>query len=286
MFTIASNIAVNTLVLASMYILASLGFAFIFNMLGTINLAHGAFYMLAAYITYYLSAKAGLNNWLAMLLSALALAGIGLLMERFCFRPYYTQFSRVVMISVALMTMLQQTATLLSGSKTLSITSYANGVTSLGIVSVSNEKITTFAVGVILLIITLYIVYRTKLGMEMEAVAQDRMGASLQGIPINKVSALVCALGFALAAISGSMMGAYQQLSPYMGDNMNIRILMLVMLAGAGSMNGIIATGVIMALLDSVCPVFFQSYTASALSCSVIVVLLLIRPKGFFGHEM
>ena len=280
------NIAVNTLVLASMYILASLGFAFIFNMLGTVNLAHGAFYMLAAYITYYLCAKAGLNNWLAMAISAAALAGIGVLMERVVFRPFYTQFSRVVMISVALMTMLQQTATILSGSQTLSIDGYATGITDLGVVIVSNEKLVTFAVGLVLLIVTLIIVYRTKLGMEMEAVAQDRMGASLQGIPINRVSALVCALGFALAAISGSMMGAYQQLSPYMGDTMNIRILMLVMLAGAGSMNGIIATGAIMALLDSVFPVLFQSYTASALSCSAIVVLLLIRPKGFFGHEM
>lgn len=280
------NIAVNTLVLASMYILASLGFAFIFNMLGTVNLAHGAFYMLAAYITYYLCAKAGLNNWLAMAISAAALAGIGVLMERVVFRPFYTQFSRVVMISVALMTMLQQTATILSGSQTLSIDGYATGITDLGVVIVSNEKLVTFAVGLVLLIVTLIIVYKTKLGMEMEAVAQDRMGASLQGIPINRVSALVCALGFALAAISGSMMGAYQQLSPYMGDTMNIRILMLVMLAGAGSMNGIIATGAIMALFDSVFPVLFQSYTASALSCSAIVVLLLIRPKGFFGHEM
>ena len=280
------NIAVNTLVLASMYILASLGFAFIFNMLGTVNLAHGAFYMLAAYITYYLCAKAGLNNWLAMAISAAALAGIGVLMERVVFRPFYTQFSRVVMISVALMTMLQQTATILSGSQTLSIDGYATGITDLGVVIVSNEKLVTFGVGLVLLIVTLIIVYKTKLGMEMEAVAQDRMGASLQGIPINRVSALVCALGFALAAISGSMMGAYQQLSPYMGDTMNIRILMLVMLAGAGSMNGIIATGAIMALIDSVFPVLFQSYTASALSCSAIVVLLLIRPKGFFGHEM
>ena len=286
MLSMLPNIVVNTLVLASMYILASLGFAFIFNMLGTINLAHGAFYMVAAYVTYYLSEKAGLNNWLAMLISAIVMAAVGMLMERVVFRPYYTQFSRVVMISVALMTMLQQTATILSGSQTLSIAGYSTGTTQLGPVSVSNEKLVTFAVGVVLLIITLIIVYRTKLGMEMEAVAQDRMGAALQGIPINKVSALVCALGFALAAVSGSMMGAYQQLSPYMGDNMNIRILMLVMLAGAGSMNGIIATGVIMAALDSICPVFFQSYTASALSCSAIVVLLLIRPKGFFGHEM
>jgi branched-chain amino acid transport system permease protein len=286
LISLIPNIVVNTLVLASMYILASLGFAFIFNMLGTVNLAHGAFYMLAAYITYYLNVKAGVNNWIAMLLSAVVLALVGVLMERVVFRPFFTEFSRVVMISVALMTILQQTATLLSGSQTLSIQGYGSGVTNLGIVTVSNEKLVTFVVGVILLIITLYIVYRTKLGMEMEAVAQDRMGASLQGIPINKVSALVCGLGFALAAVSGSMMGAYQQLSPYMGDNMNIRILMLVMLAGAGSMNGILATGVIMALLDSICPVLFQSYTASALSCSAVVVLLLIRPKGFFGHEM
>lgn len=286
MMTLLPNILVNTLVLASMYILASLGFAFIFNMLGTVNLAHGSFYMLAAYITYYFSAKAGINNWLAMLISAVVLAVLGMVMERFCFRLFHTQFSRVVMVSVAVMTILQTTATLIAGSQTLSIESFASGASKLGAISISNEKIVTFIIGIILLCITLYIVYRTKLGREMEAVAQDRLGAALQGIPIHKVSALVCALGFALAAIAGSMMGAYQQLSPYMGDTINTRILMLVMLAGAGSMNGIIITGTIMALLDSVCPVVFQSYTASAVSCSVIVILLLIRPKGFFGHEM
>ena len=71
------NVAVNTLVLASMYILASLGFAFIFNMLGSVNLAHGAFYMTAAYITYYLCSRLGMNNWLAMLLSTVVLALVG-----------------------------------------------------------------------------------------------------------------------------------------------------------------------------------------------------------------
>lgn len=97
---------------------------------------------------------------------------------------------------------------------------------------------------------------------------------------------LVCAMGFALAAVAGSMMGAYQQVSSNMGDNINVRILMLVMLAGAGSMNGIIITGFLMALLDSVCPIIWDSYTASAIACSAVVILLLIRPKGFFGHEM
>ena len=280
------NIVVNTLVLASMYILASLGFAFIFNMLGSVNLAHGAFYMLAAYITYYLCAKAGMNNWLAMLLSAVILAALGVLMERFVFRPFQKEFDRVVMVSVAIMTMLQQLAVQVSGSQTISIPTYGNGSINLGFMLLSYEKLITFAVGLVLLIITLFMVYRTKLGMQMEAISQDRMGAALQGIPVNKVSALVCGMGFALAAVAGSMMGAYQQVSSNMGDNINVRILMLVMLAGAGSMNGILITGFLMALLDSICPIIWDSYTASSIACSAVVVLLLIKPKGFFGHEM
>ena len=280
------NIIVNTLVLASMYILASLGFAFIFNMLGSVNLAHGAFYMLAAYITYYLCAKAGLNNWLAMLLSAVILAALGIAMERFVFRPFQKEFDRVVMVSVAIMTMLQQLAVQVSGSQTISIPAYGSGSINLGFMLLTNEKLITFVVGAILLLITLFIVYRTKLGMQMEAISQDRLGAALQGIQVNKVAMLVCGMGFALAAVAGSMMGAYQQVSSNMGDNINVRILMLVMLAGAGSMNGIIITGFLMALLDSVCPIIWDSYTASAIACSVVVVLLLIRPKGFFGHDV
>ena len=280
------NVAVNTLVLASMYILASLGFALIFNMLGSVNLAHGAFYMTAAYITYYLCSRLGMNNWLAMLLSTVVLALVGILMERFCFRPFQKEFDRVVMVSVAIMTMLQQLAVQISGSQTISIPAYASGSVDMGFMVVTGEKLVTFAVGAVLLVVTLFMVYRTKLGMQMEALSQDRMGAALQGIPVNKVSALVCGLGFAFAAVAGSMMGAYQQVSSNMGDNINVRILMLVMLAGAGSMNGILITGFLMALLDSICPIIWDSYTASSIACSAVVVLLLMKPKGFFGHEM
>ena len=124
------------------------------------------------------------------------------------------------------------------------------------------------------------------LGRQMEAVAQDRLGAALQGININRVSATVCAIGCALAAIAGCLMGAYQGLSANMGDTMNLRILMLVMLAGAGSMNGIIITGMVMGLLDTLCPLWFAGNAGSAIPTAIVVILLLIKPKGFFGHEM
>lgn len=285
-FSTFGIICINTLVLASMYILASLGFAFIFNMLGTINLAHGAIYMIGAYLCYYILTGLDISNWLAMIISAIILAAFGILMESVCFTPFQADFSKIIMVGVALMTILQTTATILSGASIQSIPSFATGSASFGSVTISNEKLVTFAVGVGLLLVVLYIVNYTKLGSQMEAVAQDRLGAALQGIPIRRVSAIVSALGCALAAIAGSMMGAYQSLSSSMGDSMNLKILMLVMLAGAGSMNGIIISGIVIAFLDSFFPVLVQGYGASAIAAGIIVVLLLIKPKGFFGHEM
>ena len=280
------NIMINSLILGVIYILTSLGFAFIFNMLGSINLAHGALYMISAYLCYYIAVWFGVSNWVALILSAIILACFGFLLERFMFRLFFKDFDKIIMIGVALMTILTTTATIASGTKTLVVSPFATGSSSFGSLIISNEKLLTFGIGMLLLLATLYMVNRTGLGRQMEAVSQDRLGASLQGINIHRVSAIICAVGCALAAVGGGLMGAYQGLIPIMGDNMNLRILMLVMLAGAGSMNGILITGIVMGFLDSFFPVIIQGNASSAAAIAIVVVLLLIRPKGFFGHEM
>ena len=283
---LVQNLFINTLVLSAMYILAALGFAFIFNMMGTINLAHGGVYMMAGYLCYFVMKGLGINNWTGMAIAVVVMVAFGVAMERFMFRPFRDDFSRVVMVGVALMMVLSTTSTVLAGTKTLQITSFATGVVNFAGLTVSREKILTFAVGVILLLAVLYVVNRTSLGRQMEAISQNRVGAALNGININMVSAIVCAIGCGLAAVAGSMMGAYRSLSPTMGDTVMLRILMLVMLSGAGSMNGVIITGLIMGFLDSWLPFFFQGYGADAVASVIIVVLLLIKPKGFFGHEL
>lgn len=280
------SIMVNTLTMASMYIMASLGFAFIFNMLGTINLAHGSIYMISAYILYALFAYLGLPTWLSLLIATAAMAAFGLLLERFAIRPFQDDFDRIIMVGVALMTIMSTTATLISGTKQLAIPSFATGQFKRGIFVVSYEKIVMFIIGIVILAIVLFIVNKTKLGKQMKAVSQDRIGAALQGIPIYRVAGIVCAIGCGIAAIAGGLMGAYQGLSTGMGDTINLRILMLVLLSGAGSMNGIIITGLIMGFLDSFFPVIVQGTMASALALLVVIILLLIRPKGFFGHEV
>jgi len=280
------NIAINSLILGVIYILTSLGFAFIFNMLGSINLAHGAIYMISAYLCYYAAVWFGVSNWAALIISAVIMACFGFLLERFMFRLFFDDFDKIIMIGVALMTILTTASTIASGTKTLVISPFITGNASLAGLAISNEKLLTFGIGLLLLLASLYMVNGTALGRQMEAVSQDRLGASLQGININRVSAVICAIGCLLAAVAGSLMGAYQGLSPTMGDTMNLRILMLVMLAGAGSMNGILITGIVMGFLDSLFPVIIQGNASSAAAIAIVVVLLLVRPKGFFGHEM
>jgi len=138
----------------------------------------------------------------------------------------------------------------------------------------------------VLLGLIVWLVNKTSWGQQMQAIAQNMEGAFLQGINVHRISILACALGCALAAIAGCLMGAYLGLGPFMGDFMMTKILMLVILAGVGSINGIFITGLVLGGLDAILPVLMEGATGEAIAVAIIVILLLIRPEGFFGHEV
>jgi branched-chain amino acid transport system permease protein len=277
---------VNWLILSSMYILAALGFAFLFNMLRILNLAHGAIYMIGGYICYIFIIGMGFNNWLALVLATLIVAAFGVFLEKFCFRPFVGDFNRTVMICVAIVVILQTTVTIIVGDRRMALPPFAEGVLRAGPISVSYERIETFAIGAILLGAVMWFVNQTKWGQQMQAIAQHRIGAALQGINIYRISSIAFALGCGLAAVAGCLMGAYLRLSPYMGDLMLVKVLIIVMLAGAGSLGGILITGLILGALNAALPVLIPGAASDAVIIAVIIVLLLIRPMGFFGYEV
>ena len=276
----------NVLILSAMYVLVALGFAFLFSMLGILNLAHGAIYMVSGYIGFMLISAWGVGHWLGLALTALIAAAFGVFLERFCFRPFVGNFNRMIMIGVALTVILQTTVNIIAGTKSLAIPTFWEGVFQAGPFAVSHERIVTFAVGALLLGATVWLVNRTKWGQQMQAIAQNAEAASLQGINVHRVSSLACGLGCALAAIAGCMMGAYSGLGPYVGDSMLVKSLMLVILAGVGSIGGIFITGLVLGGLNAVIPVLTGGATSDAVAVGIVVVLLLIKPKGFFGHEV
>jgi branched-chain amino acid transport system permease protein len=277
--------SINLFVLSSMYILVALGFAFLYNMLGILNFAHGAIYMIGGYIGYALIQGLGINQWIALLMSALIVGAFGVFLERFCFRPFVGDFNRIIMVTVAITVILQTSVNIIAGTKIQAIPAFVQGIFQKGPVSITYERIVTFAIGLILMGIIVWFVNRTRLGHQMQAIAQNRTGAALQGINIHRVSAFACGLGCFFAAIAGCLMGAYLSLTPFMGDSMLIKVLVLVMLAGAGSIGGIFATGFILGGLDSVLPIWIPGAGSAAVAVAIVIIIMFIRPQGFFGHE-
>jgi branched-chain amino acid transport system permease protein len=276
----------NALILSSMYILVALGFALLFSMLGILNLAHGAIYMIGGYIGFTLITALGFNQWVALLVTTLIVAAFGVFLEKFCFRPFVGDFNRTVMICIAITVILQTGVNIIAGTKILALPAFVAGVLKTELVSVSYERIITFAIGAVLLGAMIWFVNRTKWGQQMQAISQNMEGAYLQGINVHRISALACALGCGFAAIAGCLMGAYLALEPFMGDLMLIKVLILVMVAGIGSISGIFIAGLILGSLNAVLPVLLSGSVSDAIAVGIVVVLLLIRPQGFFGREM
>ena len=277
---------VNILILSSMFILVALGLAFIFNMMGILNLAHGAIYMIGGYVTCEFAAGLGMNTWAALLISTAIFTLFGVFLEKYCFRPFVGNFDASVVLCVGITVILQNIVNNMLGTQVMAIPRFMGGVFKAGLLSVSYMRLLTFVIGGILTGAAILFVKGTKLGQQMQAITQNREAAYLQGINVNRVQSLACAIGCGLAAVAGSLMGAYTNLNPFMGDDMLATVLMLVILAGAGSIGGIVIVGFILGCLNAVLPVVLSGDYAQAIYVAIVVVILLFRPQGFFGHEV
>lgn len=276
---------INVVLLGMVYILMGMGFAFILNLLGIFNLAHGAIFMSAAYGCYLLVVKLDFPGFVAFPLTVLLAAAFGVLVERFLFRPMKADFNRTMMVCIALSTILVTTFNRFLGTNALSIPSFINGTTKLGRYPVETDRILAFGIGVVILVAIILFVDHSRWGARMQAVTQNREGAALQGIRFGQVAAIACAVGFGLAAIGGVFTGTLYNLTPFIGDVSLIKVLMLVILAGLGSFNGIFYVGALLGVLYGALPVVLNGAVVDALASIMVLALLVIRPKGFFGHE-
>jgi branched-chain amino acid transport system permease protein len=132
----------------------------------------------------------------------------------------------------------------------------------------------------------LLFINKTKQGLQMRAVAQDLEGAILQGINVHFVSAMACVIACGLAAVAGSLMGSYLSLTPYMGDDIMIKVLEILVLGGIGSINGVLFAGLIVGAMDAFLPIVVSGTQTQAIMMFVIVILLLFKPQGLFGKEV
>ena len=280
-----AQIIVNVLMLSSMYILVALGFALILSVLDVLNFGHAAIYTVGGYICYQLTVVVGVNQWVSLLISMMFMGFFGLVLERFCFRPFLNDKNRIIVITLALIVILTATVNVTVGSYIQRVPAFATGVLRLGDVTLSGERLATFIIGAVLLASVILFIKKTRTGLQMLAIAQDIEGAALQGIRTNRIAAVTTALGCALAAVAGSLMGAVLSLSPFMGDLMLVKAIEIVVLGGIGSVGGVLVGGLILGTIDATLPIYISGYATELIGLGVIIVLLLFRPRGLFGRE-
>lgn len=277
---------VNGIVLSAIYIMVALGFALLLSIMGIFNFAHGAIYMVGAFLTYGLAKTLGINQWAALLISMMVMGAFGLFLERFCFRPFGDKAFEVIVMSIALILILETAAVVTLGGSQRALPPFFPGKINFGIVSVSIDRVIILIVGTILLILITLFVRKTRIGQQMLAVSQDREGAALQGININRTAAIAMVIACILATLSGSLMSSLYYLGPFIGDGMLMKAIEVVILSGIGSFGGILVGGLIIGFMDAVLPVVLSPLVAQAITIGIIILILLIRPKGLFGYEL
>lgn len=276
---------INGLCLAWIYILIALGLTLILSIMRVLQFAHGEVYMIGAYTVYYFTVIHGLNYFLAIFISMILIAALALLLEKFLFRPLQDTFLPCICAATGLMLILQTTAVLGFGLSVKHLPNLWPGVFEIFGLVVPKDRLAAVLVSLTLTFLLYLLLKRSKYGQAMIAVAQDREGAMLQGINPNFMSAAAMATGSALAAVGGALAGGIFLLGPFMGADALTKGICIIILGGMGSLLGAVVAGLILGLTDGLIPVAFGPAPAVLIPMIVIILVLVTKPQGLFGHE-
>ena len=276
---------VNALLLSSIYIIIALGFALVFSVMRIFNLAHGAIYMVGGYVCFFFWVELGLGPWISLLSTTLVMALFGLFLERFCFRPFQRDFERAIVMAMAIIIILRTGADLTVGPLGKGLPVLLRGRIEVGSISFSADRLVVLIICLVLLILLALFIKKTRVGQAMLAIAENRDVAALQGININRISALSCAIGCGLAGLSGGIVGSVLVLHVIMADIMLVKVIAVIILSGIGTLGAIWSGGLILGTMDALFPYFMSSAIAETLPLLLIVLILITRPQGLFGEE-
>ena len=279
------DVLITGLVNGGIYALLAVGFSLVFGVARIVNIAHTAFYMLAAYCFYALLVTTGLGVVLAALLSVLAVTVLSVLCYRIIIEPVREHQSAVLIATIALGLIFQESMLLLHGGSFLGIPSAIEGVVRVGGVSIPYQRLLVLMVAAVMLVATWFLLYRTRLGLAIRATANDLEVAELLGMNVNRVAMATVALSVALAAVAGVVVAPVYVVDPFMWLAPLVTVLAIVVLGGLGSLKGSLIGALVIGYVEAITVFALPAgaYLKGAMALSIMVVVLLVRPEGLFG---
>jgi branched-chain amino acid transport system permease protein len=291
---LALDLAINGLIIGTFYALMAIGLSLIFGILKVVNFAHGEFYMVGAY-AYTLSAlMLGLSPWLALPLALALGMVVGLVVERLLMRPLYAGYTSwglmrdeyAVIVTFGLSLLLINLVDKIIGPYAYKGPALvAISRMSLGPILISGHRLIAAIVAIAVIVSVALVIRYSYWGRQIQAVAQNRLGASLAGIDTAKASAIVFALAGGLAAVSGALLANIFNPTPDVGVFPAIKSYVIVVLGGMGSVPGSIIASLILGVLESFGGVYISYQYRDTFGLIILILFLLFRPQGLFGEK-
>lgn len=275
------------LINGSFYALLSLGLAVIFGLLNIINFAHGAQYMMGAFVAWFLLQYTGLGYWWALLFAPLIVGAIGVVIERTMLqRLYRLDHLYGLLLTFGLAMIIQGLFRNQFGSSGLPyvIPDSLGGGTNLGFMFLPNYRAWVIVSSLIVCLSTWYVIERTKLGSYLRAATENPKLVQAFGINVPRMITLTYGFGVALAALAGVMAAPIYQVNPLMGADLIIVVFAVVVIGGMGSIMGSIVTGFGLGVIEGLTKVFYPEASNTVIFI-VMVLVLLVRPAGLFGRS-
>mgnify|MGYP002599712738 FL=1 len=281
---------INGVSLGSIYAVIALGYTMVYGIAKMLNFAHGDVIMVGAYIVFALTSYAGVNPFLALVISMAACTLLGMAIERFAYKPLRGASPLAVLITaIGVSYFLQNMALLIFGSQAKSFTSIVNlpALTLAGgKITISAETIVTIIVSLIIMVSLTLFVNKTKPGRAMLAVSEDKGAAQLMGVNVNATISLTFAIGSGLAAVAGVLLcSAYPTLSSQTGAMPGIKAFVAAVLGGIGSIPGAVIGGVLIGVIEILSRSYISSQMADAIVFAVLIIVLLVKPTGILGKK-
>jgi branched-chain amino acid transport system permease protein len=273
------------LINGAFYALLSLGLAIIFGMLNIINFAHGALFMVGAFVAWMLQAYLGVNYWWALLIAPLVVGAFGVVLEKTIIsRLYRIDHLYGLLLTFGLALILEGVFRNEYGSSGLpyEIPAVLSSGTNLGFMYMPNYRAWVVVAAVVVCLATWLIIEKTSIGAKLRAATENPGLVQAFGVNVPLMITLTYGAGVALAAFAGVLAAPIYSVNPNMGSNLIIVVFAVVVIGGMGSILGSILTGFGLGVAEGLTKVFYPQASATVIFV-VMVIVLLARPAGLFG---
>ncbi|MCD8369337.1 MAG: branched-chain amino acid ABC transporter permease [Clostridiales bacterium] len=282
---------INGISLGSVYAIIALGYTMVYGIAKMLNFAHGDIIMVGAFVTFTMVSTCGYPPMVGVLCAIVFCTVLGVVIERVAYKPLRGASKLAVLITaIGVSYLLQNLALLIFGSNSHQFTSVValpNLKLADGALTISSVTIVTILSCIIIMVVLLTFINKTKIGQAMLAVSEDNGAATLMGIDVNRTIAVTFAIGSALAAIAGALLcSAYPSLTPYTGSMPGIKAFVAAVFGGIGSIPGAFIGGVLLGIIENLSKAYISSQLSDAIVFSVLIIVLLVRPTGIMGKKI